>query len=96
MDSPVSSDRGSAAGPPYLLEETEIQLSQPCLVLQDVISEAQANSVPCIDWNTAVFNRRQDDAADKKEARKKVATKHWMDVAMNARVAKKGKMEKFK
>jgi hypothetical protein len=72
MDSPVSGNNGSAAGLTFLLEETEIQLSQPCLLLQDMISEAQANSVPCIDRNTAVFDRKQDDAADKKEERKRV------------------------
>jgi hypothetical protein len=38
-----------------------------------LISEAQENNAPCIDRNTAVFDRKQDDAADKKVARKKAA-----------------------
>ncbi len=55
MDSPVSSDHGSIAGQTYLLEESQIMLSQPCLMLQDMVSEAQANNA---DWE-------QDNAVDK-------------------------------
>jgi hypothetical protein len=80
MDSPFSSDHGSIAGATYLLEESQIMLSQPCLVLQDMVSEVQANNA---DWEKArkiVATKWEIDVATY-QGNSQVATKRKMEVA---------------
>jgi hypothetical protein len=75
MDSPsVDSTFGSIGAPnPILLEEDQIILSQPCLFLQDMMSEANKNSVSVIideEKSTNAPNRKKVARLPKKTVQK--------------------------
>jgi hypothetical protein len=75
MDSPsFDSTFGSIGAPnPILLEEDQIILSQPCLFLQDMMSEANENNVSVIideETSTKAPNRKKVARLPKKTVQK--------------------------
>jgi hypothetical protein len=75
MDSPLfDSTFGSIGAPnPILLEEDQIILSQPCLFLQDMMSEANENNVSVIideETSTKAPNRKKVARLPKKTVQK--------------------------